>query len=220
MARHGDGSLDLQRMRFHERSQVLRAYCAPHVHNVDFYELTIRDTYAIVRFAINNGDSETFCVKNSTGKHAERIVIEKLEAVLTERRTSTPITELRVEIYLNYSPCNQGCCKALIKFKVDQKQKKVKVDMKVIFANLYNVNRPRCITNGCAHYQSHPVDPDVDIQNRTGLKDLHNANIRLRTFTPDDWNFVANALSVAKRDVEDGRVRDDLDMILSSQEGQ
>ena len=220
MAGIDEGSLDLQSMKFDERYKVFRAYYAPQVHNVDFYELRIKETYAIVSFAINSEASETFCEKNISGTHAEVLVIRKLEAAVSRSRGSTSITQLRVEIYLNYSPCDEkGCCKALIKFKADQRKKIEKVNMKVIFANLYNVNRPRCVADNCQHHLSHPVGSRVDIQNQKGLQALNNANIRLRTFTTDDWNFVANALSVAKRDVEDKRVREDLDEILSS-EGQ
>ena len=219
MAGPDDGSLDLQGMTFDERSQVLRAYYVPHVHRPDgFYDCTIRDTYAIVRFDINNGDIEAFCVKNMPNKHAEKTVIAKLEAALTDRRRSTDITELRVYIYLNYSPCNQGCCEALIKFKADEEQKQVMVMMYVTFANFYNVNRPRCVADNCQHYQSHPVDPDVDTDNQTGLRALNRADIRLRTFTPADWKCVDNVLFEGTRDDEDERVRQDLDRILG--EGQ
>ena len=278
MAGPDDGILDLQRMIFDKRSKVFRAYYAPHVHRPNgFYNYTIRETYAIVSLAIDEGGDqattkksydeggdeeekkktdeggdeeeatdeggdeeeeaigELFCVTNIKGTHAERIVIKKLEGALNLRSPSTT-KHVRVKIYMNYSPCNQeGCCDALIQFKADQERKKVKVNLEVIVANLYNINRPRCVEDNCQHFTSRPVSHTTHDQNQEGLRDLNRENILLRTFTTADWKFVAKVLSRGDpeeertlmdskqtneptRDVEDGRVRDDLDRIL--QEGQ
>ena len=172
---------------------------------------------------------EMFCVTNIEGTHAERIVIRRLE------HAPSTTTQVRVKIYLNYSPCKQErCCNALIQFTADQERK---VKLEVIFANLYNINRPRCVEDNCQHYTSHSVSPTTHDPNQEGLRDLKKAKILLRTFTTADWKFVAKVLSRGDpeeertlmdskqtnepaRDVEDGRVRDDLDRILGVQEGQ
>ena len=182
---------------------------------------------------------ETFCVTNISAKHAELIIIERLkerlEGALTERPPSTT-TQVRVKIYQNYSPCNQkGCCDALVKFKAEQERQKVKVNMEVIFANLYNVNRPGCVASKCRHLGC-AVNPVVNTKNQDGLKDLKKAKILLRTFTKADWKFVAKVLfrgnpeeedgieckeiDEPKRDDEDERMRKDLEVIVGDQEGQ
>ena len=225
---------------------AFEAYYRPLVHKErdgrPFYDCTVRDTYAVVSYAFDEEDSKTFCVKNipknkdAEGKHAEIIVIEKLQGMLEEKRKSTSPTKMTVHVYQNYSPCNtSGCCDTLLDFKSDQKEGGTDVTMEVIFANLYNINRRYCVSKGCEHYKKFPVKAETNDENKKGLQDLKE-QIGIRTFTRDDWNFVANVLSENKtekkdellaekekgeptRDAEDKRMKEDLADIIGAEEG-
>ena len=217
-------------------SEAFNAYYRPHVHKPNYYDCTVRETHAIVSYALDGEDSKTFRVNNVPGKHAECIVIEKLEGILEEKRKSTSPTKMTVHVYQNYSPCNtSGCCDALLKFESDQKKGKPDVTMEVIFASLYNINRPKCDEERCGHSygrKSYRVDDEISSKNKEGLEAL-NQEIGIRTFTKDDWTLVANALSTNNpttllaqkkedeptRHVEDKRMKEDLDIIIGAQEG-
>ena len=225
---------------------AFEAYYRPLVHKErdrrPFYDCTVRDTYAVVSYAFDEEDSKTFCVKNIPknesvpGKHAEIILIEKLQGMLEEKRKSTSPTKMTVHVYQNYSPCNtSGCCYALLKFKSDQKKGGTDVTMEVIFASLYNINRPKCDEERCGHSygrKSYRVDDEISSKNKEGLEAL-NQEIGIRTFTKDDWTLVANALSTNNpttllaqkkedeptRHVEDKRMKEDLADIIGAEEG-
>ena len=177
-----------------EQCKVFRAYIGPLVHTPGGVELeSVRETYAIVSFAIGEEDRKTFCVKNDQEKHAECKVIETLEAVLPKKPEPTQAV---VDIYLNYSPCNEkGSCDKLIKFKKDLQKEKTEVKMTIIFASLYNIIRPGC--SECTH--SKLSSETLSNQNNEGLITLDREGILLRTFKPVDWNFVAHVLSKGNR---------------------
>ena len=228
-----------------EQCKAFRAYIGPLVHTPGGVELkSVRETYAIVSFAIGEEDRQTFCMKNDQEKHAECKVIETFKTALSKKPVHTQAV---VDIYLNYSPCNEKkCCEKLIEFKKIQQKNQKEVKMKIIFANLYNIIRPGC--SECTH--SKLRSKTSSNQNKEGLIALNREGILLRTFKPEDWNFVAKVLSKRKsqvseilmkmkqtlrlpqgeatpqsqeretlRDREDKRMKDDLTEILRDPEG-
>ena len=88
------------------------------------------------------------------------------------------------------------------------------------------------MSKGCEHYKNFPVKAETDDENKKGLKGLKE-KIGIRTFTKDDWNFVANVLSENNpdrllaekeereptRDDEDKLMKEDLANIIGAQEG-
>ena len=229
----------LPKMTHGKQYKAFRAYIGPLVHTNGGVKLeSVTEAYAIVSFTIGEKDKKTFCVKNDSGIHAEWKVIETLEDVLPKKPE-------RVEIYLNYSPCNEKeCCIKLIEFQKKQKEKNKDFTITISFANLYNIIRPGC--GECKHPKL--KNENISKKNKDGLIAL-NKKVQLRTFTPDDWDFVADVLSKGNsqdvekllgmkqtlelpgqtatqgqgqeklRDREDQRMNNDLTDILRVQEG-
>lgn len=178
--------------------------------------INAKTTYLICRM---NSNVRPIMLKNTGRRHAELILMEKLERM--DKSLMTTIT-----IYITNSPCSfmeHSCARMLIEFL----NKNPNVIIILYVTNLYNIRRMSCICE--PHYTT--VSQDNHEANLTGIKDLmeHNRCV-VSAFSYAVWFELLNNVPVSKelkfelldgyktkldkndrsREEEDNRIRSDL----------
>ncbi|XP_070202426.1 caspase-8-like isoform X2 [Littorina saxatilis] len=162
----------------------------------------------------NTGLEKAFKTYTELSTTAGTKLFEEIDLYLEEKGgIDAPLpNELQLKIYMNYSPTS-ACTASMVAYTNYWEMKSIKASVQVIFAALYNVNRPSCRV-----YCEHGVcNYTTSCNNIKGLQILNSSeNVKLRPFNDSDWADLAEEVHGfdftgigGERHTEDAKMRKD-----------
>lgn len=170
---------------------------------------------------------------NSSEHHVETETISFLNQQLqtaVNNKTLQRGSVITQTIYINYTPCSEpghGCSYKIRTFVYEVKQRyDLQLQLCLICAGLYNINRQSCAAAGCfsgsSVFPHRRVDDSISNSNSQGLKHLLQAGVKLKTFDAADWNELSLILEAGDCGPrfysgidEDENMKNDLQWILT-----
>lgn len=167
-----------------------------------------KSTFLIGKIKVKKG-KYTVILQNIPGKHAEKILIEKLNGMCDSVRYIT--------LYLNNSPCS-SCAELLMKYL----DKNEDVHLTVYVTCLYMVKRKSCEKSG------HSRCIRNETANNNSLRTLKkHSRCTIKGFKKEDWIELLNLMQISDefkgplletysssgREEEDTNIRSDLEII-------
>ena len=158
-------------------------------------------------------------------RHCEVILMDHLRSQLSDQRPNIRQRAMPLKIFLSYSPCSECSHFILRCLRQTQEELRLHLPLVIVFSGFYMINRPSCADWGCRHGEA---DSSIHEENRLGLLELMDNDVRLRPFLRDDWyqlastlvpdnGFVAAGLArraLHLREVEDRYVWDDFNRLF------
>ena len=155
-------------------------------------------------FSVVRTDTGRFFVfRSQRGRHSEELAIDRLRQMVQPYPAS-------ITWYVSFSPC-RSCSDQITAFlSYIYRWIWPGVHVQLIFPSFYRIRRPSAMGQTCSiPWQHHQ-------QNLTGLQNLRQVGVTLRTFEDKDWYDLARLLSVNNfvlrpdRQLEDLKMRADL----------
>ena len=122
---------------------------------------------------------------------------------------------------MNSIPCTK-CANSIISFKKHWEHCwSCKVEIKIVFSSLYNIQRESCRKDRCRHKQTKGKDHDLNLK---GITKMKQSGIDLAVFENTDWELIKGKLveelaeswtkDLKQRQQEDKNLKEDLELLL------
>jgi hypothetical protein len=156
------------------------------------------------------------------GAHAEMTLLPAIRASVSLHATTTfkPGSTVNIKVLQNYSPC-ATCSSLYCRLQEDLNKFSVlcgvHFTLEIVFAALYNIERPSCALH--SHAFAHATDVSKHERNVQGIRNLLQAGVFVRPFQENDWRQLAASLiqdTLKARQVEDHNLRSDFKLLFGS----
>ncbi|XP_013401343.1 uncharacterized protein LOC106167175 [Lingula anatina] len=204
-------------------NSVSAADTAMAVHSVLFESATdIMDTFerSGPHFPERNWPTDSYCVFKCTLEKLPRSFIftdnqdghAEEQAVNFLAKNIKSLKPQKIRFYLNWSPCAR-CSSLFLNFSRMITEKKLSIDLEIVFRGLYEISRPSCKGLPC----------DCAVRKPEHVQKLHALwrceHVTVRTFIEEDWKTLVQLLhNNAATKHDDALLRRDFEQLMTEQE--